>query len=209
MSDRRCIAFEHQKLIAVWRGLGEDIFRYLNKSPENQAAGDTWKSRLSAILTPHFMALFLYRIAHYLYLNRWHRAASLVSSINCVSHKVWIPPQSCIGPSCLLPHPAGVTFCGTAGRDLTLYSLAVCCPREPFLDGSTDAGPRLGDRVTIGAHAVVIGPVNVNDDVKVAFSVRLDSDAPAGVLVVSKALRIAVRSRLTASGMGRVGVSQP
>lgn len=50
----------------------------------------------------------------------------------------------------------------------------------------------------MGGHAVVMGPITVGDDVKVAFTVSLDRDAPAGVLVVSKVLRITTVSRNSA-----------
>ena len=190
----QCIAYRHNKFATIWSSLSEDILRYLNKSPENQAAGDTFKTRLGAFLTPQLLCLLFYRIAHYLYVKGWRRLAVGVSRLNCLVHKVTIPPQSCIGPACFLPHPAGVTFCGTAGNGLTLYSLAVCCPLGAFLSGPVENAPRLKDRVTVGAHAVLLGPITVGDDTKVAFSLRVDRDVPAGVLVISKALRVTMRS---------------
>lgn len=190
-----CRRHGHHRFSAIRASLSEDILRYLNKSPENQAAGDTLKSRLGALMTPNLLALLLYRVAHYLYVNGWPRSARLVTSLNSLIHRVSIPPQSCIGPGCFLPHPAGVTFCGTAGQGLTLYSQAVCCPGEVFLEGPVEAGPHLGNRVTLGGQAVVVGPITVGDDAKVAFSTRLDRDAPAGVIVVSRALRAIVRPR--------------
>jgi serine acetyltransferase len=165
-----------------------DILRYLNKSPHNRARGDTLRSRLSAFLTPDLLCLSAYRIAHWLHVNGWRRAATAVSRVNFFAHKVWIPPQSCIGAGCRLPHPAGVTFCGRAGRGLTLYSLSVCCALEGA-DAPLELSPVLGDRVTVGAHAVLLGPLRIGDDVKIAFQVRLDRDAPPRALVVSRILR--------------------
>ena len=100
-----------------------------------------------------------------------------------------ITPQSCIAAGCRLPHPACVTFHGRAGRGLTLYSRAVCCPREPVLDIPVELGPCLGERVTIGGHAVVMGPIHLGDDTKLAFTVWIDRDVPPRTLVVSAALR--------------------
>ena len=194
----QCRSFGHDRFAAIRAGLNEDILRYLNKSPENQAAGDSFKTRLGAFLTPQLLCLAIYRISHYLHVKGWRRTALLCGRLNIVVHKVTIPPQSCVGPGCFLPHPSGVTFCGTAGRGLTLYALAVCCPRNAFLDGSIEHGPRLGDRVTVGGHTVVIGPITVGDDTKVAYTVRLDRDAPAGVLVVSRVMKVTLRPRRTA-----------
>jgi len=183
-----CLAYRHHELSGIRASISEDILRYLTKSPENLAAGDTFKQRLSAFLTPELLCLFLYRVAHLLWVNQWHRLAALVSRFNLLVHKVNITSQSCIGPGCRLPHPAGVTFHGRAGRGLTLFSLAVCCTSENCLEGPVEAGPRLGDRVTVGGHSVLMGPISVGDDSKISFSVRLQSDAPPGVVVICKSL---------------------
>src|SRR5438105_8991370 len=167
-SSSSCVAYRHHALSGVWRNMSEDILRYLTKSPENLAGGDDFLHRLGAFLTPELMGLFLYRVSHCLWVNRCRRMAASVSRFNFMMHKVNITPQSCIGPGCRLSHPTGVTFHGRAGRDLTLFSLAVCCAKEPCLGGSVETGPYLGDRVTVGAHSVLIGPVKVGDDTKLA-----------------------------------------
>ena len=188
-STLECTRRGHRELSTIWRSLSSDIWRYLNKSPENQAAGDSFKTRLSAFFMPQILCLLLFRIAHYLWANRWDTAARLVARFNYVIHKVHISPQSCIGPGCFLPHPAGVTFHGRAGRGLTLYARCVCVPREPLIDSPVETGPAFGDRVTVGGHAVVVGPIAVGDDTLVAPGAHLLRDAPKGVLVVTHAMR--------------------
>lgn len=202
MCANRCRAWEHDRLRGVKRALAQDILRYLNKSPENRAAGDNLKSRLGATLTPQLLCLILYRLAHFLYVNGWVGGATLLSRFNFLVHKVSITPQSCIGPGLHLPHPAGVAFNGVAGEGLTLYSLAVCCAYDPLLDAAAEAGAQLGDRVTLGAHAVLLGRVTVGDDTRVAYSIRLDRDAPARTLVVSSALRVKARQETFSDGVG-------
>jgi serine O-acetyltransferase len=191
-----CLARGHHSLAGLWSNLSEDLARYLAKSPANVARGDTLKSRVSAFLTPDLLCLLLYRTSHYLYVKNWRRLAAGVGLLNSVVHRVTITPQSCIAAGCRLPHPSNVTFHGRAGSGLTLYSLAICCPRDPVLDIPVTLGPNLGDRVTVGAHAVVMGAINLADDTKVAFTVWIDRDVPAGSLVVSAALRQTMRSRL-------------
>ena len=188
-SASQCLLYRHQRFSAIWSNLSEDIRHYLHRSPAHLAVRDDSLHRLSAFLSPGVLCLLGYRFAHCLFVNGWQRPAVWVSRLNSLVHKVTIAPQSCLGPGCLLPHPAGVTFLGRAGRDVSLYSLAVCCPREDSMDDSVESGPVLGDRVTVGAHAVLLGPITVGDDARIAFSVRLDRDTPAGVLVISKALR--------------------
>src|SRR5271154_6105754 len=166
-----CHARDHHRLSGVWSNLSEDIARYLTKSPANIALGDNFKTRLSAFLTPELLCLFLHRTSHYFYVSGWRRMGRAVGRLNNFVHRVNITPQSCIAAGCRLPHPACVTFHGRAGRGLTLYSRAVCCPREPVLDIPVELGPCLGERVTIGGHAVVMGPIHLGDDTKLAFTV--------------------------------------
>jgi serine O-acetyltransferase len=192
-----CRARGHNTLVGLWFNLSEDVARYLTKSPANIALGDSLKTRLSALLTPELLCLFLYRLSHYLYVARWHRLANAMSRLNCLVHRVTITPQSCIGPGCRLPHPACITFHGRAGSGLTLYSRAVCCPKQPLLDGPVELGPNLGERVSIGGHAVVMGPIHLGDDTKLAFTVWIDHDVPARSLVVSAALRQPKFARFT------------
>jgi len=191
-----CFARGHNKLGGVWSNLSQDVARYLTKSPANIAQGDNFKARLSAFLTPELLCLLLYRFSHYFYVTRWRRVAAALARLNSLVHRVTITPQSCIGGGCRLPHPANVTFHGRAGSGLTLYSLAICCPKEPVLDIPVAMGPNLGERVTVGAHAVVMGPIHLGDDTKVAFTVWVDHDVPARSLVVSAALRQTMRSQV-------------
>ena len=192
--DDVCRAAGHHRLRGVWANLHEDITRFLNKSPENQAVGDTLRSRTGALLTPQLLCLLVYRLAHFAHCRGWDTLSALLTTFNMLTHKVSISPDSCIGPGCLVPHPAGVSFCGRAGRGLTLYSLAVCGTFETSLGGPLDAAPRLGDRVTIGGRAVVLGPVRLGNDVR-TLAVRIVDEVPDGCLVTCRVVRPVRASR--------------
>jgi serine O-acetyltransferase len=171
----------------------KDIGRFLNKGLE--PIPDDFKHRASAFFTPELMALFLYRLAHYLHARGWFRLARLVTFLNYVIHKISIPPHACLGPGAHIPHPAGISFAGTAAANLTMYSLAVCGPAEADPDARLSDCPELGNHVTLGAHAVVMGPVRVGDNAKIAYSMRVTRDVPAGAIVVSSALRMRIGPR--------------
>jgi serine O-acetyltransferase len=189
-----CLARKHDRFSTLRSNVSEDIARFLTKSSHDLARGDTWKTRWSAFLTPEVFPVFWYRVAHYLNVTGWPRLAIFVTRINSLLHKVYITPQSCIGPGFRLPHPAGVTFHGKAGRGLTIYSLGICCAGTDEWGGPRETGPALGEYVTIGAHAVVQGNVAVGDSTIVAYAARLDRDAPGGILVSSGSLRASIRS---------------
>ncbi len=152
---QRCQDWQHHRWHAAWRDLDADIERYLTKSAENIALGRSRKRWWSAFLTPELQCLALHRLAHLLHCRGWPRAATLASRLNQLLHKVQIPATACIGPGCRLSHPAGVVFEGSAGRELTLFGMAVCCT------GPAADPPVLGDGVTLGAHAVLQGPLRV------------------------------------------------
>ncbi len=193
MKAAGCDQWQHRQLSSVWRGLSEDIDRYVNKSPENVELGNSFKRRLSAFLTPELLCLLLYRVAHWLQCANWRRIACAISRFNGVIHKVHLPPYSCIGPGCRLSHPAGVVFHGSAGRGLTLFGMAVCCVCEDALDAGLDHAPQLGDNVTLGAHAVLIGPITVGSDTQVSPFSRVVRHVPARTIVASRALRVRLR----------------
>src|SRR5277367_2274233 len=90
-----CSARGHGSLAGVWSNLSQDVVRYLNKSPANIAQGDTFKSRLSAFLTPDLLSLLFYRISHYLYVKKMVRLARGFGYLNSFLHRVTITPQSC------------------------------------------------------------------------------------------------------------------
>jgi serine acetyltransferase len=187
-----CREWKHDRLTGLPGLISSDILRYLTKSEANRAAGDDFKHRLSAFATPEIAALTLYRAAHCLHLNGWGWLARLLTAFNRMLHRITIDPRSCIGPGLHIPHPATVYFAGSAGTQLTLYAHAVCCPLPPGAPGWREGTPSLGDRVTVGGNAVVLGPVQVGSGARIAFSQRVVADVPPGAIVVS---RSALKSR--------------
>lgn len=192
--------WRHHTLRGVWRNLHDDVTRFLNKSPENQAIGDHLKSRIGATLTPQLLCLVVYRIAHWLHLSGWPGLARRAQRLNRLLHHVHLSADSCIGPGCLLPHPAGVYFVGRAGAGLTIYSMAVCTPDSATPLAGADHGPRLGARVALGVHAVLLGPIRVGDDTKLGFCVRADADLPAQRIVMPRHWRTSPKRPAPAAG---------
>ncbi len=184
-----CERWQHRKVSSAWRDLSADIDRYLTKSPENVLLGNTFKRRMSAFLTPELLCLLLHRTAHWLHCVGWRRSAWAVSRLNNVLHKVHLPPHSCIGPGCRLSHPAGVVFHGSAGRGLTLFGLAICCAREDALDAGLERAPQLGDDVTLGTHAVLMGAITVGSQTQVSPFACVSQHIPAHTVVASHAMR--------------------
>ncbi len=197
--DCACLGpWQHHTLKGVRRNWHDDVTRFLNKSPENQAVGDNLKSRIGATLTPQLLCLVIYRLAHWMHLNGWRRMAALAVGLNAALHRVHLSADSCLGPGCLLPHPVGVFFVGRAGESLTVYSMAVCSPAAETPLAPARDGPTLGARVTLGVHSVLLGRLTVGDDTKIGFCVRVaageQADVPSQRMVMPRHWRPRIRS---------------
>jgi serine O-acetyltransferase len=190
-SSERCASYGHRQFKSLLASIRSDIRRFQTKSPENLAAPDDLVHRASAFLTPEILAQTIYRIAHFFYVRGWIRIAALMARLNSYTHKINIPPQSCIGPGLHIPHPCGITFCGSAGEDLTLYSLATCGATSDYADGPLEQSPVLGDRIISGAHQAIMGPVRIGDDVILGVGCsKISEDVPSAVLVYPRQARV-------------------
>lgn len=60
--------------------------------------------------------------------------------------------------------------------------------------GSPDGpGPVIGDRVWIGAHANIVGPITIGDGVTISAGCHITRDLPARVLVAGNPARVTLR----------------
>jgi serine O-acetyltransferase len=209
--ENACVRRGHRRFATLRAELGRDVDRLLRHVHGDAVDVSGRRRRWGAVLTPQLLALVLHRVAHCLHANNRRHAASIVARLNFLLHKVDIDPSSCIAGGCLLPHPPGVSFLGSARRDLTLYSLCACVADPEQLDAG---GPEVGERVMIGGHAVLVGAIRVGDDVKIAPNARVDRDVPPNSLVVSRNMRVASVRPLHAStptaaaaGIASTGVS--
>jgi serine O-acetyltransferase len=90
-------------------------------------------------------------------------------------HGIIVHPRAVIGDDCLLRQ--GVTI-GSAG--------------EPQA-GRQQRQPVLGDRVQIGAGAIIAGPITVGDDVVIGPNAVVMTNVPAGSIVASPQARVLPR----------------
>lgn len=183
----------HERGHDSWAGLRgnirADVLRDLRIRfrRDDGPAVDNFRHRASSFLAPGVLAIFLHRVAHYFTVRGWRRSGAIVSRINALLHKINITPQSCIGPGAFIPHPVGVTFHGTAGAQLTLFSLAACCAFENEMHGPAATGPTIGDRVIVG-RAMILGPVSIGDESHI-FAARVARDIPPRSIVISRIAR--------------------
>ena len=137
-------------------------------------------------------ALIWHRIAHWFYVHRFFFIARLISQIARFFTLIEIHPGACIGKGFFIDHGDGVVIGETTviGDDVTLY-------QGVTLGGTgKDVGkrhPTIGDRVTIGAGAKVLGPFTVGEGSKIGASAVVLKEVPPNCTVVGNPGRIVRR----------------
>jgi len=174
--------------------IAADIDCYSKGSAEFQNRSASLIRRISILLTPSLMCCLLIRLAHAAHLHGWRWVASSLSRLNALAHKIEVDPAASVGPGLYIPHPTAIILRGCAGRGLTLYASAIVGPvlALPNCGDTLAECPVLGDNVTVGAFAIIVGPITVGDGAQIG----------PGVVVAAPVL---ARSRLVAAGsLGRV-----
>ena len=116
----------------------------------------------------------------------------LMRQVAVLRHRFWsivtgadIPLGCCIGGGLLLPHPNGVVVHGdaTLGPNCLLF--------QQVTIGADDTGfPTIGGNVDIGAGAKVIGAIRVGDRVLIGANAVVICDVPGGATAVGVPARI-------------------
>jgi serine O-acetyltransferase len=156
----------------------EDVDAAMARDPAAQ-------SRLETFLTsPGLHAVWSHRLAHRLWERPAYRIpARVLSNVTRTLTGVEIHPGATIGRRFFIDHGMGVVIGETAivGDDVMLY-------HDVTLGGRSLARvkrhPTVGDRVTIGSGARVLGDVTLGDDSQIGANSVVTKDVPAGAVAV-------------------------
>jgi serine O-acetyltransferase len=164
-----------------------DVAAVLERDP---AARTPWEV---ALLYPGLHAVWAHRASHWL----WHRGATFparaLSQASRWATGIEIHPAAHLGDGVFIDHGAGVVIGETAqvGDDVTIY-------HGVTLGGtSLDRGkrhPTVGDRVTIGAGAKVLGAVSVGHDSRIGANAVLVRSVEDNSVVVGVPGQVIARS---------------
>ena len=132
---------------------------------------------------PGLHAVWLHRIAHFLWKNGFKFWARFISHISRMLTGVEIHPGAKIGRRFFIDHGGGVVIGETAeiGDDVTIY-------QGVTLGGVSHKPekrhPTIGNNVVIGAGAIVLGPIRIGDNSKVGAGSVVLKDVPPNTTVV-------------------------
>jgi serine O-acetyltransferase len=130
-------------------------------------------------------ALWVHRLTH----RMWRASLTLRLPARLISQAaraltgVEIHPAAKIGRRLFIDHGMGVVIGETAeiGEDVVMFH-AVTLGGRSMKRGKRH--PTLGDRVTVGAGAKILGPVYVGDDAQIGANAVVVKDVPPGAVVV-------------------------
>lgn len=137
---------------------------YLKFIKETDPAAKSYLEIL--LLYPSVHAMGLFRMSHVFYKHRFFFLARLLSQLSRFFTGIEIHPGATIGKSLFIDHGTGVVIGETTiiGDFVTIY-------QGVTLGGTgKDTGkrhPTIGDRVTIGAGAKILGPIHIAAGTKI------------------------------------------
>jgi serine O-acetyltransferase len=128
-------------------------------------------------------ALLAHRVAHALRQAGLPIAPRVIAYVFRAVTGVEIHPAARIGTEFFIDHGAGVVIGETAeiGNRVTLYQ-GVTLGGTGFQRGKRH--PTLGDNVTVGSGAKLLGPIAVGDGAKIGANTVVVEDVPANATVV-------------------------
>jgi len=161
----------------MFKTLREDIQTVFAKDP---AA----RSVLEAISCyPGLHALWLHRLAHFLWWHKLRFLARFLSHISRFLTGIEIHPGAKIGRRFFIDHGAGVVIGETteAGDDVLIYQGVV-------LGGTTlkkeKRHPTIGNNVVMGAGAVALGAITIGEGARIGSGSVVVKSVPPGATVV-------------------------
>jgi serine O-acetyltransferase len=132
---------------------------------------------------PGVHAIWGHRISHWLWNRGARLAARVLAELTRILTGVEIHPGAILGPGLFIDHATGVVIGETAevGDDVTIFHGVTLggTGRE-----SGKRHPTVGDRVTIGAGAKVLGPIKIGEDSRIGANAVVVKEVPASAVVV-------------------------
>jgi serine O-acetyltransferase len=174
--------------------LRDDIRTVMQRDP---AARSSWEVILCY---PGVHALTFHRLAHRLWHARWTTSARWVSHLSRFLTGIEIHPAARLGRGLFIDHGMGVVIGETSevGENVTLYqgvSLAGTSLKKE------KRHPTLGNNVTVGAGAKVIGGFTIGDNSRIGAGSVVVREVPPNCVVVGVPGRVTYKDGQRVDGV--------
>jgi serine O-acetyltransferase len=167
----------------MFERIREDVKAVFDKDP---AARSVWEV---LCCYPGLHAVWLHRVAHWLWVQDLRFLGRLVSHVNRWLTGIEIHPGAELGRRVFIDHGMGVVIGETAevGDDVLMYQGVV-------LGGTAlqrvKRHPTIGKNVVIGSGSIVLGPITVGDNARVGAGSVVVRPVPEGATVVGVPARL-------------------
>lgn len=131
----------------------------------------------NAVVCSGLHAIWAHRIAHWLW-TRGHKApARILSQLNRFFTGIEIHPGATIGRRFFIDHGMGIVIGETTeiGDDVMLYHGVTLGGQDLT---KTKRHPTLGNNITVGAGAKVLGPITIGDGSAIGANAVVTKDVP-------------------------------
>lgn len=161
----------------MFKRVKEDIRTVFAKDPAARSTLDV------IFCYPGLHALWLHRIAHWLWIRKFVFPGRLLSHISRFLTGIEIHPGAKIGRQFFIDHGMGVVIGETTeiGDDVLLYQ-GVVLGGTSLRKGKRH--PTIGDRVVIGAGATILGAIGIGNDAKIGAGSVVVKSVPDGSSVI-------------------------
>jgi len=178
--------------------IGADLRRYRSITQGIPADSPLGVRHWLSAFSPRFLPMLLCRVAHKLFTLKLGALAKVVSLVNFLWFGLEIAVRCPIGKGLFFPHTQG-TVIGAAsiGENATIYHGVTIGAKELDLGYTQSARPTVGNDVTLGSGAKVLGGIHIGNRVRIGANTVVIESVPDEALVVGAAARILGRSNLT------------
>ncbi len=147
------------------------------------------------VLAPRFVPVLLCRLAHSFYRLKLGLLAKAVSLLNFFLFGIEIAVRCPIGKGLFLPHTQGTVIgAWSIGENATIFQGVTLGAKELDFSYQESSRPTMGDGVTIGSGAKVIGGLVLGSDSRVGANAVVLNDVAPGSLVVGIPAKVVDRS---------------
>lgn len=148
-------------------------------------APKTMRRVILKALSPRFMPVVLYRLSHFFWQKNFSPLAKFFSLLNFWCFGLEIAVRSEIGGGLYLPHTVGTVLSAERiGQRCVIFGQVVLGAKEVDFAFTSAARPILGDDVMIGTGAKILGGINIGDRVKVGANAVVIRDVPNDSMAV-------------------------
>lgn len=164
-----------------------DVYTVLERDPAPRSFGE------ALMFSQGLHAILMQRVSHNLYMRGEYKIARLINYWSRVLTGADIHPGATIGKSFFIDHATGVVI-----GETTIIHDNVSIFQGVTLGGVSTSKkkrhPTIGNNVTIGANASVLGDITIGDNVKIGAGSVVVKDVPPNTTVVGIPGRVVKRN---------------